>query len=88
MSTSDRLSQNAAKAFLEAVTQAIHSIDETPQENRSSLKFVQILDAALEQIGQFYPDLENQERNELVQLAVELKKTIKSQPWVGFENLL
>ena len=83
-----RLSRNATTAFLAAVVQAVHSIDETPPENRSSTTFLQILDAALEQIGQFYPHLERQERDQLHQLARDLKSTMKSQSWVGFENLL
>lgn len=81
-------STDAAEAFLAAVAQAIYSIDKTPQEIRSSAKFVQILDAALEQIGQWYPHLENQERRELVQLSRDLKEKMDRGSWVGFENLL
>ena len=84
----NHLSWDATTAFFAAVAQAIHSIDETPLETRSSTTFLQVLDAALEQIGQFYPHLELEERDQLLQLSRELKKAIKHQPWVGFENLL
>ena len=88
MISSDHLSQKATAAFLAAVVQAIHSIDETPRERRSSTKFLQILDASLEAIGQFSPDLSLQERDQMNQLALDLKMYLKDQPWVGFENLL
>ena len=83
----DCLSRNATEAFLGGIVQAIHSIDARSPETRSSGSFLQILDAALEQICQYYPDLNEQEREQLIQLASALKRRM-SDPWVGFENLL
>ena len=88
MNSSDRLSRKAAAAFLGGVCVAIQGIDADPPEIRSSKRFLQVLDAAFEQISLEYPDLDSQERAEFQHLALDLHKTMKTQEFPGLENLL
>ncbi len=88
MASPDRLSRKAAAVFLAGVCAAIQGIDADPPRIRSARRFLQILDAACEQLSLEYPDLDLQERAEFQQLVLDLHKMMRTQEFPGLENLL
>lgn len=56
MSEDTLVSRKAVVAFLGGISVAIQGIDADAPESRSSKRFLQVLEAALEHIGLHYPD--------------------------------
>ena len=88
MSEDTLVSRKAVVAFLGGISVAIQGIDADAPESRSSKRFLQVLEAALEHIGLHYPDLSRHEREDLHRLALDTKDAMKTQDFPGFENLL
>ena len=86
--TSDHLTENAVAAFLEAIAIGLRDIDRLPPEQRSSTRFVAVVDAALENSSQWSPDLQEQELRGLHRIYQWFHKAIRNPDIPGAEHFL
>ena len=84
----DHLSEDAVAAFLAAVAVGLRDIDQQPPEQRSSTRFVAVVDAALENSSQWSPDLQEQELRDLHRIYQWFHKATRNPGIPGAENFL
>ena len=86
--TSDHLTEGAVAAFLAAVAVGLRDIDQAFPEQHPSTRFVAVVDAVLEHISQWGPDLQNEDRDVLHRISRKLHQEIRNPDIPGAENFL